>query len=84
MAKPHRAFEIELKVTGDTWKDVVYELNRIIDEVKEHGQDCKLVSGGYSSGGYVLINHDPNMTHDKYFEDIAEAKLKPHGSGEDG
>lgn len=68
MEKPERAYTINIKVSADDWEACIAELNFIVDHVIEHGEICSSVSGGYSTGHIVNIEHDPEMTHEKYFE----------------
>ena len=68
--RPHRAFEIDIHIGSDTWEDAAREVERVLSHVVEHGQRCGLVSGGYSTGASVTIVHRPEMTHDRYFEQL--------------
>ena len=68
--RPHRAFEIDIHIGADTWEDAAREIARVLSHVVEHGQQCSLASGGPSSGASVTIRHRPEMTHDKYFEQL--------------
>ena len=63
---PHRAFTISINIQGDCWDVALAELERFTKYVRENGEKSDLVSGGYSSGGWVHIRVDPDMTHDKY------------------
>ena len=66
MKKPKRCYQIVITVGGDTWKDAVRLLKELTDEAAEHGPECKMVSGGASAGGYVKVEHDPDMTNAMY------------------
>lgn len=67
---PHRAFEIEIHVGGDTWTDAVDELSRFVRNVIDNGEKANLVSGGVTSGGWLMVLVDPEMTHEKYVRAI--------------
>ena len=67
---PKRAFELELRVGGDSWDIVLNELQELVRHIRKNGQECSSVSGGYGSNHLVTITHDPSMTHDKYFEQL--------------
>lgn len=72
---PRRAFDVTIRVGADTWEAAQWALGRLIRHVIDHGPECNMVSGGYSTGSTVdiVVNHDPTMTHDRYFEE-----LQPH------
>lgn len=68
--RPHRAFEIDIHIGADTWEDAADEVERVMQHIIEHGQQCGMASGGYSTGASVTIVHRPEMTHDRYFEQL--------------
>lgn len=68
MDKPHRAYQLTISIGGDTWEDVMRELEHFHLELESHGAECGLVAGGSSSSGYIHIVHDPDMTHDRWCE----------------
>ncbi len=68
--RPHRAFEITIRVGADTWEDAIAELLRMAYHIEEHGPNCNSVSGGYSTNHTVTILQNPQMTHDRYFEQL--------------
>ena len=68
--RPHRAFEIDIHIGADTWEDAASEVERVMQHIIEHGQQCGMVSGGPSAGSAVTIVHRPEMTHDRYFEQL--------------
>lgn len=68
--KPHRRFEVEIRISGDSWPDVVSEARRLLEHVPEHGPNCDLVSGGYSTGSWVRVTEDQAQTHDRFVEQL--------------
>lgn len=66
MSAPKRAFELEMKVGGDTLEDLMSTFLDFVDHIEATGKSC--VHGGPSSGGFFEIKHDPTMTHDRYIE----------------
>jgi len=68
--RPHRAFEIDIHIGADTWGDAAREVERVMRHIIGCGQQCGLASGGYSTGASVMIVHRPEMTHDRYFEQL--------------
>lgn len=73
---PRRRWLVEINVGGDELEDVLREILRMAEHVQEHGKDCSMVSGGYSTGGFVRITENPDMTHDRYFEEIERWKAE--------
>lgn len=73
---PHRRFRIVLDVQGDTERDVLSEFDNLAAEVREHGIGCRVVQGGSSSGGHVVVTEDPLMTNERYFAAIAAWRAK--------
>lgn len=65
---PRRCYELDIKIGGDSWADVLRHLDELSRHIPEHGQECNSVSGGYSGNHWVTCYHDLDMTHDKYFE----------------
>lgn len=45
-------------------------VERVMRHIIGCGQQCGLASGGYSTGASVMIVHRPEMTHDRYFEQL--------------
>ena len=70
MEKPHRRFELTIKVSADEWKYALADLKDLVDHVEEHGPNCASVMGGPVAGHIVSVVEDPDMTHDKYFEQL--------------
>lgn len=67
MNKPNRAHTLKLNLQADTEQDLIYAIRQLFIDFREEG----LRSGvsGSSSVGYIAeYIHDPEMTHDKYFE----------------
>ncbi len=74
MKGPKRCYEIKLVADGDSWEDAMQMLRELFNEVEEHGSGCRMVVGGYSSGGLVRITHDHTMTHDRYISALKDFK----------
>ncbi len=67
---PRRAYSVQIEIGADDWPALVRELARLADHIEAHGPDCKQVSGGYDTGSTVRVEHRPEMTHDKYVEEL--------------
>lgn len=74
MSGPKRAFEVTICWGGDTWEDVMREVERSVEHLREHGPECSLVSGAPNTGGWVRVHRDAEMSSDRYFEQIEEWK----------
>ncbi len=66
--RPHRAFELDIHIGGDTWEDVMRNFHELADHIPEHGPACSSVSGSPSCGHTVSVTQRPEMTHEKYIE----------------
>lgn len=71
MNQPERRFVLDLKVQGDSVKDIVIYLNNFIYQL-EIGEISDGCSGGVSSGSVYKLRENPEMTHEKYFQEIKE------------
>ncbi len=67
---PHRAHELIIKIGADTKLDLINELNnfanRIARDELTHG-----IIGGYGAGAIYSYRHDPNQTHELYFQQLS-------------
>lgn len=72
MKSPSRAFELNIKIGGDTWEDVLRNLRELASHVEDHGSNCNSVSGGYSSHHIVDVRIRPDLTHDQYSVELEE------------
>jgi hypothetical protein len=72
MEAPKRRFELEIIVSGDSWDDVIFNLKDLVPHVIDHGPECRSISGSPSSSHCVTVTERPDMTHEKYFEQIDE------------
>ena len=70
--KPRRCYEIELKLSADSWQDLTDALDNIRRSLIIEGQRERLstVSGGYNSGYVLTGTRDDSWTHDRYVEAI--------------
>lgn len=78
---PKRRFSVTIEAGGDTWDDVARTLRDLLPHIEDHGPTCESVSGGCSSGHWVHVAEDPEMTAEKYRAALeaylAERKAKP-------
>lgn len=70
--RPRRKYELDLRIHGDTWEDIVRELQDLAQHAKSRGPECSSVSIGSSSGYIITVRHDPNMTGDLYQQQLEE------------
>lgn len=67
----HRRFELRMVLSGDTWEDIQRLAEEYGQAIQDRGPDCvNITTGGYSVGGYVFAVEDPEMTHDRWAEDL--------------
>lgn len=69
-ARPRRAFVLEIEIGGDTWDDVMRNFHELAEHIPEHGPECSSVSGSPSCGHHVIVTHSPEMTHERYIQDL--------------
>lgn len=69
-ARPKRAYTVDIHIGGDTWKDVMTDINHIAYEFEARGDEYQSVMGGSSSGHIVTVTHRPEMTHEKYVAEL--------------
>jgi hypothetical protein len=67
---PKRSFELTVRISGDTWEDIIDEFRFLELHLSMHGASCQSVSGGLNRGHIVEIYHDPTMTHEKYIAEV--------------
>lgn len=78
---PKRAYQLVIRVDGDTWEDVVRMMREINTSVRDVGPDAfPCLSGGYSCGYTVQKVVDPTMTHDRWAEDLNAWLSKMQGA----
>lgn len=69
-----RAHVLELKLQADTEKDLIYALRQLFIDYRDEGVRDHVM--GSPSVGYVAkYTHDPEMTHDRYFELLDQVKV---------
>jgi hypothetical protein len=66
--KIKRAFYVELQAGADTQEDLMSLVNHMFDEMDRGSNEC--VTGSPSSGGHFKLETNPEMTHEKYFEEL--------------
>lgn len=80
MKAPKRRVTLKIEIGGDSWADVSSALESIAHRIDCEGPITDLVSGGYSSGYYVIGIEDESQTGDKFRQQNAEyvKTLKGH------
>lgn len=73
---PRRAWVMELKIGADTPEEIERALEQIATAFAMGGLRSGFCSGGCASGWSGHTSHDPEMTHERYFEDIAAMRAK--------
>lgn len=68
MTTPKRAFEFEMRVVADTKADMAELINHLIEQMDAGSQSC--VTGGPTSGGFFKVTENPEMTHERYIEEL--------------
>lgn len=71
-AAPKRAIEITIRISADTWNDVTHCLEEYVRQIGRYGELPQGVSGGYGSGDIREVCLDPEMTHDRYAEELRD------------
>lgn len=67
---PKRKYTLRMSIGGDEWEDVFRALREAMEHVSEAGPNCRTVSGGVSAGYFVEVEHHPEMTREKYHEEL--------------
>ena len=67
---PRRPYELEIKIGGRTWDDVLYQLRELATHIPEHGMQCDSVSGSPSSNHSVSVYTDETMTDERYWREL--------------
>lgn len=70
------------KIEADTWEDLWRQFHQIEFELstRPEGEIPFHVSGGYNSSWAFIVTEKPDMTHDRYFEELdayLESKRTP-------
>lgn len=68
--KPKRCFEVTIKIGADSWDDVIAEIDHLHYYIEVTGPSCRSVSGSPSSNHSVSIDHQPEMTHEIYHQQL--------------
>jgi hypothetical protein len=63
---PKRRFEIIVSLSADDWQTAKRELADLAEHIADHGPECTSVSGGPSSGHFVVVTERPEQTHEKW------------------
>ena len=70
MEQPERRFVLGMKLGADSREDLMSLLNSIVRDFERRGGQFDLITGGYSTGGTVVVVEHGDVTHDKYFEEL--------------
>lgn len=68
MIRPIRAHSIELSAGADTEADLIATLKQIIWDIQRGSRQC--TSGSPSAGYYFTYIVNPEMTHERYIEEL--------------
>lgn len=69
---PTRAWTLKLEIGADSEKDLLFALKQIRTDFLLHGVPVgNGASGGCDSGWSYAVKHDPEMTPEKYQEQLA-------------
>jgi hypothetical protein len=68
MNAPKRKYTLKIEIGGDTWEDVLHDLQFLSDHIPDHGPRCDSVCGGVSGGHMVEVIVDDTMTHERYHQ----------------
>ena len=69
MSTPQRAYRLTLRLDADTLADLSNALFNLSHRA-DAGELTVGLSGGPSSGYIYELLHDPEQTHEKYFDDL--------------
>lgn len=70
MTAPRRRYTVDIQIGADDLDEVLSVLRHLEGAVRSGSQH--IVSGGPTSGFTLQVVHDPAMTHDEYFRQVAE------------
>lgn len=70
-APPVRAFRLTLRLDADTREDMANALMQMASQL-DRDQLSVGVSGGPSSGAIYELLHNPNQTHENYFNEVRQ------------
>lgn len=84
MPRPKRAFELEIRIGGDTWEDVLAHVRDLLPHIEDHGLACNSVSGSPSAYHSVEITQRPEMTHERFIKELDEHIAELKVPSEDG
>ena len=71
-----RCYHVTITAGGDTWEAALAQLSELFHVAEKHGPDAHSIVGGYDRGGSIMVEHDPDMTGEKYraeLERVADA-----------
>ena len=77
---PRHAYELTLRIGGETWEDVLRMLENKAHHIRQHGPECDSTWGGAGTSGYVHIQ-TRDVTPEKYREEL-EAWMQRRREGE--
>lgn len=72
MKKPHRAFEVTIKIGADTWAGLLTELDFVHSHLNDHDESCDSIMGGPTSNHSIEVSVDRTIDHDRYHKELKE------------
>lgn len=75
--RPHRQFELTIRVSANDFEDVIREIGEAFDHIKKTRLQCNRIYAGGSSHT-IELEHDPAMTSEEYYQqlDVYLARLR--------
>lgn len=70
MDNPRRKYVLSIEIGGDTWKDCVHDVAEILRELDQRENGYESVMGSPSSGHVVTTTINPDMTPEKYQQEL--------------
>lgn len=67
---PRRKYILKIEIGGDTWNDCVHDVAEILRELDQRKDGYDSVMGGYSCGHIVTTEINPDMTPEKYQQEL--------------
>lgn len=71
---PKRAIEIKINIGADDWDNVRHQLHDILYLLSKYGEIPESISGSPGSNRVIEVELNPEMTNEKYFEELGKYK----------
>lgn len=81
--KPERRHVVGIKISADSWDDVLAALKSIDYEFYSKGPGRNIISGGCSFSYIAVDNENPAQTHEQYFQEVDAWLAEHRGQVED-